>query len=78
MIGAFVMKTARRPRTVDVSVKLHYKQEGEHIEKILREAVVQYIRSEAIRNGLVGSYASCSPMQPGWSQNLGGTACIQK
>jgi len=40
------MKTARRPRTVDISVKLHYKQNGEHIEKILREAVVQYIRSE--------------------------------
>lgn len=58
------MKTVGRPRTVDISVKLHYKQNGEHIEKILREAVVQYIRSEAVKNG--------------WSQNLGGTTCIQK
>ena len=58
------MKTAGKPRTADVSVKLLYKEKGEHIEKILREAVVQYIRSEAIKNE--------------WSQNLGGTICIQK
>ncbi|MCL2198894.1 MAG: hypothetical protein FWB80_08235 [Defluviitaleaceae bacterium] len=65
-------------KIVDVLVKLHYKQKGEHIEKILHEAVVQHIKSEAAKNGSVGSSASCSPIQPGWSQNLGGTTCIQK
>ena len=58
------MKTAKKPRNVDVSVKLHFKKNGEHIEKILRDAVVQYIRMEAVKNE--------------WPQNSGGITCIPK
>jgi len=66
MIGALAMKTAKKPRSKEITLKYHYKQEGEPIEKILREAVVQHIRREAHQQ------------KNGWSQILGGTTCIQK
>ncbi|MCL1845970.1 MAG: hypothetical protein FWF77_08715 [Defluviitaleaceae bacterium] len=72
------MKTARRPRNADVSVKVHYNQKGEHIEKILREAVVQYIQSEALKKGSAVQIADCSPIQPGGSQDSEDAVCIQK
>jgi hypothetical protein len=64
MIGALAMKTAKKPRSKEITLKYHYKHKGEPVEKILREAVVQHIRSEVVKNG--------------WSQILGGTTCIQK
>ena len=66
MIGALAMKTAKKPRSKEITLKYQYKQEGEPIEKILREAVVQHIRREA------------SKQKDGWSQISGGTICIQK
>jgi len=80
MMGALAVKTTKKPRSKEITLKYQYKQEGEPIEKILREAIVQHIRREANKqkDGLVGSCASCSPMQPGWSHISGGTTCIQK
>ncbi|MCL2498994.1 MAG: hypothetical protein FWE90_01525 [Defluviitaleaceae bacterium] len=57
------METVKKRKNTVVSIKLNFKKNGEPIEKILREVILQYIRSE---------------LKSGWSPIPGGTPCIQK